>query len=118
MLLLRILLVLLALAASLQAGDPGLADSSSLTAAPDAQETTLANKSDSTPEKDAVNRPPNNPDAARPTSTQAPSTATDTGASGAMDFPQEPSSSNPWLYIIIGFLLITGVLLYVDPRIF
>lgn len=28
------------------------------------------------------------------------------------------SSTNPWLYIVIGMLVVTGVLLYVDPRIF
>jgi hypothetical protein len=28
------------------------------------------------------------------------------------------SIGNPWLYIIIGMLLVTGILLYVDPRIF
>jgi hypothetical protein len=29
-----------------------------------------------------------------------------------------PHTHNPWLYIIIGFLLVTGILLYIDPRIF
>ena len=31
--------------------------------------------------------------------------------------PSEPRT-NPWLIIIIGFLLVTGTLLYLDPKIF
>lgn len=28
------------------------------------------------------------------------------------------TQGNPWLFIVIGLLLVTGILLYVDPRIF
>jgi quinoprotein glucose dehydrogenase len=36
----------------------------------------------------------------------------------AVEIAHESSGRNPWLYIIIGFLLVTGALLYIDPRIF
>lgn len=37
---------------------------------------------------------------------------------GAAGFQESASTRNPWLYIIIGFLLVTGVMLYADPKLF
>ena len=117
MFLLRIFIASLALAASLHAGDRGPVDSSVPTTASQAREKALANKTDSTPENDGVGRP-NAAVKSHPASPETPSAVVDTGSSDTMDFPQESSSHNPWLYIIVGFLLVTGFLLYVDPRIF
>jgi len=117
MFLLRILIASLAITASLQAGDHGFADSSTLATTSNSQEKTLANKSESTPENDVVSSS-NDPGKAHSSKSVTPSTAADGGSSIAADFPQESTSRNPWLYIIIGFLLVTGALLYVDPRIF
>ncbi|MEI6178141.1 MAG: hypothetical protein WCS43_14705 [Verrucomicrobiota bacterium] len=111
---LRILLVLLGLAASLQAGERGLVDFSVSPAATTPKDTTFAIGMDSAAkQRDA--RSLNAPSRLQSTN---PSSVTDSGSSIAADVPHESSSRNPWLYIIIGFLLVTGILLYVDPRIF
>lgn len=39
-------------------------------------------------------------------------------SSGYEDIHNPPVTRNPWLYIVIGLLVVTGILLYVDPRIF
>ena len=44
--------------------------------------------------------------------------ASSPATSGAAGFQESASTRNPWLYIIIGFLLVTGVMLYVDPKLF
>ena len=48
-----------------------------------------------------------------------PSSSTNQPATPAEpDIHPAPAGTNPWLYIVIGMLVVTGVLLYVDPRIF
>ena len=37
---------------------------------------------------------------------------------GGVGNPALQVTGNPWLFIVIGLLLVTGILLYVDPRIF
>jgi quinoprotein glucose dehydrogenase len=39
-------------------------------------------------------------------------------STGYVDIHTPQVTRNPWLYIVIGLLVVTGILLYVDPRIF
>lgn len=110
----RILLALLALATSLLADDRGNVASS---AQPASKETPLTIETNSATKETAAI--PLNERDPLPLTQPATSTSTaDADFSGAADFSHESTSSNPWLYIMIGFLLVTGVLLYIDPRIF
>lgn len=118
MFLLRIFIASLALGASLRAGDHALADTSAPPAASGPWETALAKQTDASPKKNETVTRPEAPSKAHPTNPGTSSAGADAGAPDTLDFPQESSSRNPWLYIIVGFLLVTGFLLYVDPRIF
>jgi quinoprotein glucose dehydrogenase len=48
----------------------------------------------------------------------APVNAAPPASTGFEDIHTPQVERNPWLYIVIGLLVLTGILLYVDPRIF